>query len=299
MSTIVIAHGGVNAPDTPEYTATVKKAALAGAERAGSHRLDALETAVNIMEMDPQFNAGLGSVLNWDGIVQADSLIMDGVTGRAGAVAAIEDVCTPISVARKVMENTKHVLLVGRGATDFARRQGFPITECVTREQRSAWLKARSGETDFNPFTGMEESSHVPSDTVGAVVWTSNGIAAGVSTGGLFCKMPGRVGDSAIVGGGAYACPTGAAAGTGCGESFIELILTKRVNQLILLGAHPQMAVEEAITYLAEKRGVVGGLIAVDSQGRYGVAYNGNTFPVAVAIDGELIEHIYRQLPTP
>ena len=102
-----------------------------------------------------------------------------------------------------------------------------------------------------------------------------------------------------MLGAARYACDTGAAAGTGCGEAFIELLLTKRVNQLILLGVHPQLAVEEAVSYLAEKRGAVGGLIAVDSQGRYGIAYNGSTFPVAVAIDGKLAEFSLKQLPTP
>jgi L-asparaginase / beta-aspartyl-peptidase len=302
MSSIVIAHGGVDAPDTQSYLKTVQEAALAGSARTSAGLLDAVEAAINVMELDPDFNAGYGSVLNRDGMVQADALIIHGPTGHAGAVAAIEDVATPVSVARHVLEHTPHWLLVGTGATEFAREQGFPLAECATHDQRAAWLRVRNAGSPeaagLNSFTG-QPTPHVASDTVGCVVCTDVGTAAGASTGGLFYKMPGRVGDSAIVGGGAYACRVGAAAATGDGESFVELLLTKRVNDMILQGAHPQLAVEEAIAYLADRRSKVGGLIAVDSQCRFGVAYNGDTFPVAVAIDGQLIEFKATRLPNP
>jgi beta-aspartyl-peptidase (threonine type) len=288
---IVIAHGGVDVPLTAAYQATVNRAALAGAARLSATPLDAVESAIVVMEDDPAFNAGAGAVLNRDGVVELDALIIDGATGRAGAVAAIQSVTHPISVARRVAEATPYVLLVGDGATAFARAQGFPKADCSSVAQHAAWKRMNDvgslSEIGLNPFTGQPDIIG-SSDTVGCIVNTAQHTAAGVSTGGLFFKAPGRVGDSAIIGAGAFASLAGAVAGTGLGEAFLELLLCRRVGQLLEMGVHPQLAVEEAIAFLREQRDGVGGIIAVDRMGRIGIAHNGTSLAVAAVINGEL-----------
>ena len=291
MNDIVIAHGGVDVALTDHYRATVERAALAGARHLSAGVLDAVEATIVVMEQDPAFNAGIGGVLNRDGTVELDALIIDGSTGRAGAVAAIQGVANAISVARRVAETTPYVLLVGDGAGLFAREQGFPATDCVTAEQFEAWRQMRErgslAEIGLNPFTGQPEPPS-PSDTVGCVVQAAGRMAAGVSTGGVFFKAPGRVGDSAIVGAGAYACEFGAVAATGVGEAFHELLLCRCVSEQLERGVHPQEAVEEAIRHLWRRRQGIGGIIAVDRNGRTGMAYNGKSLAAAVVIDGQL-----------
>lgn len=291
MHSIVIAHGGVDVPLTAAYQDTVTEAALAGARQMTSGVLDAVEVTINIMEGAPAFNAGIGGVLNRDGVVELDALIIDGATGRAGAVAAIQGTGRPISVARRVAEATPYVLLVGEGATRFAEEQGFPPEDCTTPDQVEAWSRVRNcgslQESGLNPFTG-QPNPHPASDTVGCVVSAGGSTAAGVSTGGLFFKHPGRVGDSAIVGAGAYASTVGAVAATGLGEAFHELLLSYRVCRLLEEGMHPQAAVEDAIAWLRKRRNGVGGLIAVDHQGHIGVAHNGKSLAVAIVANGNL-----------
>lgn len=291
MRQVVITHGGVDVPLTPTYHETVVSAAWAGAAHLAQGRLDAVEAAIRIMEDDPAFNAGTGSVLNRDGVVELDALLIDGVTGRAGAVAALQGVANPIAVARRILEASPHVLLAGDGATLFAQEQGFPPADCVTEAQRQAWLSMQASgslrDLGLNPFTGQPEPTK-PADTVGCVVYTSEGTAAGVSTGGLFFKHPGRVGDSAIVGAGAFASEAGAVACTGLGEAFHELLLAQRVGAQLQQGVHPQSAVEEALHYLWERRQGIGGVIAVDRHGRCGLAHNGQSFAAAVLLDGQL-----------
>ncbi len=290
MSRIVIAHGGVDVPLTSEYQSTVDRAAVNAYQQLNEGLLSAVESAINHMEDDAAFNAGVGSVLNRDGEIEMDALIIDGRTGRAGAVAAIQAVAHPISVARRVLDETPYVLLAGNGASLFARDEGFDIADCETAPQRAAWKQMRqSGSLQaigINAFTG--QVSPAPSDTVGCVVFADGNLAAGVSTGGLFFKAPGRVGDSAIVGAGAFASPVCAVAGTGLGEAFHELLLARRVAQLIETGVHPQTAAEEAIAFLEERRGGIGGLIVVDHRGRIGVAHNGHCLASSVVINGQL-----------
>lgn len=302
MPSIVIAHGGVDVPLGPAYQQAVNDAALAGAGRITSGVLDAVEASIMVMERDPAFNAGVGGVLNRDGVVELDALIIDGTTGRAGAVAAIQNTAHPISVARRVAEATPYVLLVGQGATSFARERGFPADDCSTAEQLEAWSQVHNCgsvlATSLNPFTG-QPNPHPLSDTVGCVVQFGGSTAAGVSTGGLFFKHPGRVGDSAIVGAGAYASAAGAVAATGLGEAFHELLLSQRVCRMLEDGTHPQAAVEDAIDWLRTRRNGVGGLIAVDHLGRIGIAHNGSSLAVAVTIDGRLEPIQPMRLPGP
>lgn len=291
---IVLVHGGVDAPTDEAYRQTLRRAALQGAEFP-QDPVDAVVAAVQVLELDPRFNAGVGSVLNRDGVAEMDAALVDGATQRFGAVAAIQNVACPITVARAVLQKLPHVFLVGQGATEFARAQGFPRAQVATPEQRESWQAACESAEDgaeapftINPFTGFADNTH---DTVGSVVLADDGrLAAGASTGGLFYKAPGRVGDSAILGAGLYASDQAAVACTGVGEAFVELLLAKQAESLVRMGLHPQAAAAACIDQLWQQRQAVGGMVVVDARGRVGAAYNGSSLPVAFCVDGELQE---------
>jgi beta-aspartyl-peptidase (threonine type) len=228
-------HGGAwNIPDdaVDAHRRGLAPPLLAGYEalRKGASALDAVELAVRMLEDDPVYNAGRGSHLNAAGELEMDASIMEGTRRRAGAVAAIDGVKHPVSVARRVMEDSPHVLLVGRGAKQFARRAGVEL--CTTRSllvgrERERFEKIRAGDrslvaAEFSPRAR-------PHGTVGAVARDRKGrVAAATSTGGTQDKAPGRVGDSAIPGSGTYADDRrGAASCTGWGEPILRAALAK------------------------------------------------------------------------
>ncbi|GBF35018.1 isoaspartyl aminopeptidase [Desulfocucumis palustris] len=289
---LIIVHGGVETGTGPPYLEALGKAALAGYKALSKSLLDAAEETIKILEDDPLFNAGYGSVLNYDGEVEMDAAVMDGRTSGFGAVAAITGVAHPISVARLVLEKTSHVLLAGPGATKFARSQGFPEVNCVYPEMLAAWKRARekialSGSSRACPYTGLDDPGERACDTVGCVIFDRGMLAAASSTGGSFLKMPGRVGDTPVPGGGIFASGNCAVVCTGLGEAFIETLTAKYVDSLVRDGIHPREAAERAMKRLHRlKKGAVGGLVAVDSKMRYGAAYNCRRFPVAVFENG-------------
>lgn len=287
---IILVHGSVETSCEPPFLKALQRAALIGYNAKGNI-LDAVEESVKIMEDDPFFNAGFGSVLNLDGEVEMDAAIMDGETGRCGAVAAIQDVRYPVSIARKVMEETDHVLLAGTGAQKFARRMGYPYFDAVDHTQRDAWERAMNlrklGKSEnISAFTGLP----IACDTVGCVALFDGYAAAGTSTGGTFLKLPGRVGDSPVIGGGIYASSHGAAVCTGRGESFIEIAGAVQAVNLMAQGMSPDEAGREIISKLSAKK-VPGGILVVSSKGEYAAVHNSLQFPVALLIDGKLIEN--------
>lgn len=281
----MLVHGG--AGDIPDdavdaYVAGVRAAIAVGwriLERGGS-AVDAVEAAIVVMEDDEAFDAGRGSVLNRDGRVQLDALIMDGASLAAGGVGAVETVRNPIRVARVVMERSPQVYFVGEGAERFAAEHGFePIdnAELVTSRERLRFEDAREraaaaleidlravGETGF------------PHGTVGAVALDVRGnLAAGTSTGGTTYKPVGRVGDSSIVGCGGYADNESAAVScTGEGEAIMRLVLGKWAVDRVAEGLTPQEAAKAAIARLESRLGAGGGLILLDRLGRAGIAFN-------------------------
>jgi N4-(beta-N-acetylglucosaminyl)-L-asparaginase len=199
--------------------------------------LDALEAGVNVVENDPKvLSVGYGGLPNEDGIVQLDAAMMDGRTHRAGAVAAIERIKNPISVARKVMERTEHVLLVGAGANAFAKKCGFVEQELLTVESRAAWQKAKAS------FWKKPPAEH--HDTVCCIGMDKKGdLATAVSTSGLPWKLAGRVGDSPIIGAGSYVDnEVGAACATGVGELTLRTCASFAVVERMRAGADPSAA---------------------------------------------------------
>ena len=275
MKRVIIVHGG--AWKIPK---DLEKPCLEGVERAAKlalnclldydSALDAVEVAVKCMEDNPTFDAGVGSVLNAEGEIELDAAIMDGKTLNAGAVAAVRNIRNPISLARRVMENSNHVFLVGEGANKFAVLQGFEKFDgLVVKRELDRWKKLREkyrGTMKFSDKNG----------TVGAVAIDSNGnIAAATSTGGVPFKLSGRVGDSCLIGCGLYADNSvGGVSATGYGESIIKIVLSKVVCDLLGKGLTAQKAAEEGVKMLERKINGRGGVIVLDKKGSVGISYN-------------------------
>jgi beta-aspartyl-peptidase (threonine type) len=271
----VIVHGGAGADPIDgrdELRDGVRAAVLAGwrALGGGGRALDAVEAAVRALEDHPRFNAGRGSVLTSAGTVEMDASIMEGDRLACGAVATVSRVANPITLARRVMEDERHVLLVGDGAHAFARTVGLP--ECdpdilITDRQRARLAGHAAGSRG----------------TVGAVAIDRHGtVAAATSTGGMMGKRPGRVGDSALIGCGTYAdSALGGVSCTGTGEAIIRVVLARRALDHLAQHAQPEGAVRAAVDLLVEQGRGEGGLILVDSRGRVGYATSTPLMPVA------------------
>jgi L-asparaginase / beta-aspartyl-peptidase len=279
-------HGGAGVPEpskmTPEKAAAFH-AGLAAAldagyailERGGTS-LDAVTTAVRMMEDDPQFNAGRGAALNQDGDAELDAALMDGRGPRAGAVAAVRHVKNPIDLARLVMERSPNVLLVGEGAEEFALEQGVvlvPRGYFRTRARISELEEAQQAEKDRGTAQGF-----VGAGTVGAVALDRAGnLAAATSTGGLTNKHRGRVGDSPLIGAGTYANnQTCAVSGTGYGEYFIRQVVAYDICALM---AYRKLTLAQAVNEVVHEKlqasGGEGGVIALDPAGEIAMDFNG------------------------
>jgi beta-aspartyl-peptidase (threonine type) len=266
----LIVHGGAGAdPGGREELRDGMRDAVAAGWRAlaeGGTALDAVEAAVRSLEDHPRFNAGRGSVLTAAGTVETDASIMEGDQLRNGAVAAVSGVRNPISLARQILEAGRHSLFAGPGALARARELGVPLcdpTELVTEHQRRRLAALQAG-------------------TVGAVALDRLGtIAAATSTGGMAGKLPGRVGDSALIGCGTYAESTlGGVSCTGDGEAIIRVTLARRALDILKSVGEPGHACEVALSVLVEEGRGQGGLILVDWRGRVGWARSTILMPV-------------------
>lgn len=253
-------HGGAGASRKLAYdvplahmraTAEMARDRLAGGDSA----LDVAVAVVAELERSGLYIAGRGGSPNANGVFELDASVMDGATGRAGAVAALRGFQQPVEVARRVMEATPHVLLAGAGAAAFAREQGMLAIES------DGW---------FTP-AGIGESNHAPGvlpmSTVGCAVLDVEGrLAAATSSGGVFEKLPGRVGDSPIPGAGVWADARAAASCTGQGELFIRTAAAARVGFLVEAGRSLDEAVAETLDLIAAQQGE-GGIVAVSAKG--------------------------------
>lgn len=265
----------------------VKEAAMKGFEvlENGGSAVDAVETAVVCLEDNEVFNAGKGSTLTVDKRIEMEASIMDGKTLRAGAAGLLRDIKNPVKLARLVMEKTDHVFLVGEGAEKLAKtfklERANPYTELRQKYWNELKQKLLKGEITYLPKL-YELVKRNPNlfiyETVGAVALDNEGnVAAATSTGGMTLKIPGRIGDSPLIGCGTYADnETGACSATGIGEIAIRLVLAKTVCEY-MRQMNAQGAVEEAIRLI--NRRMAGqanfmGLIAVDSNGNVGAAHN-------------------------
>ncbi len=272
----IVVHGGAgNIPESNAdlYSAGVKKAAEIGLDvlKSGGSALDAVEAAVRYMEDDPTFDAGKGSVLNRDGFIEMDAIIIDGASLGMGSVAGVKKVRNPVKLARIIMEKTNHNMFIGDSADNLAEQFGLKLEDLsyfITDRRREEWKKTREGKLD-----PVGESMY---STVGAVALDSKGnLAAATSTGGTPFKMPGRVGDTPLVGCGAYADnELGAASATGLGEAIMKVVLSKTALEYIKLEGDPMRAAVRAIKLMESKVGGGAGLIVIDPKGDVGIAYN-------------------------
>ncbi|MHB1909202.1 MAG: isoaspartyl peptidase/L-asparaginase family protein [Nitrososphaerales archaeon] len=291
----IVVHGGAGSftpgPDVPIRRKILAKSAEAGYRelRRGASSLDAVEQAIIVLEDSRVFNAGSGSSLTLEGKATADAAIMSGDL-KCGSVGSTSVSKNPISLARAVMERSDHVFMVGDDAlAKFCKAIGFNQAKMKPSPKRLEQYKTnlalmKRGKVKAWPKNYKLLRSYLSSntasetsDTVGAVAIDSDGkVAAGVSTGGRWLKLPGRVGDSAVVGAGIYADEySGAASATGAGEEIIRVALCKMVCDFMKSGMDAQMACEASIDILTNRIGVgIAGVIAVDRMGRFGASRN-------------------------
>ena len=276
----IIVHGGAGAPPAAaaEFRPGIRDAVAAGWSvlAAGGSALDAVEAAVRSLENHERFNAGRGSVLTEDGTVEMDASIMEGDRLACGAVAAVSRVANPVRLARHVLEDGRHVLLVGEGAHRFARALGVPDcdpTSLITERQRRG-LAERLGSRAAQAAESR--------GTVGATALDRHGtVAAATSTGGMVGKRSGRVGDSALIGCGTYADSSlGGVSCTGDGEAIIRVVLGRRALDYLKEADDPEYAAKVAVDLLVEEGRGEGGLILVDWRGRIGYAHSTPLMPV-------------------
>jgi beta-aspartyl-peptidase (threonine type) len=311
MKPSLIVHGG--AWDIPDDAV---EACKSGCHRAlaagwsilssGGSALAAVEAAVVILEDDPVFDAGFGSHLNLDGRVECDAIFMDGATLRAGAAAALQRIWNPIRLARAVLEHCPHMMLVAEGAERFAKQHGVPLCapeDLVSPAEREAWSHCKKDKHAAAHHRGHEQG------TVGAVAMDRAGrLFAATSTGGTCCKLPGRVGDSPLIGCGCYAdAEAGGVSCTGHGEAIMKIVMAKAAVDLLRQHATcvdspaaascdistADLAAREAVHLLAKRTHATGGLILLDREGNPAFAFNtprmaygyiapGGTFVVSV-----------------
>jgi beta-aspartyl-peptidase (threonine type) len=318
MITMII-HGGAGAmrrESLPEGHEQACHAALAHALRVagrlladGGHSLDAAGLAVRELEDCPLFNAGRGSCFTAAGTIEMDAAIMDGATLRAGAVAAVRHVRNPITLARLIMEDGRHLLLCGEGAEAFARERGVPVAEAAyfhTQQRWQALLQQRAGEAASGLGEGLSPDGRLEPPaapaafgTVGAVALDCRGnLAAATSTGGMNAKHPGRVGDSALIGAGTYADNASCAvSATGHGEHFIRAVAAHTISSLMrFAGASLAMAAETVVNRHLAVLGGRGGVIALNRQGDMAMPFNTEgMYRGWLAADGAIHTAIFRE----
>jgi L-asparaginase / beta-aspartyl-peptidase len=265
---------------------------------SGGSALDAIDAAIVVLENDPMFDAGLGSHLNLDGKVECDAIVMDGTTLRAGAAAALQRIRNPIRLARKILETCPHMMLVADGAERYAKANGISLCdnkELISPAEWSAWQQCKKDTHAAEHHRGHEQG------TVGAVAIDAHGaLFAATSTGGTCCKLPGRIGDSPLIGCGCYAdSEAGGVSSTGYGEAIMKVVMAKsavdrlRGSSESTIAGQPSAAVrtagpsttgsqssramqvaEQTIAELGRRTGATAGLILLDREGNPGFAFN-------------------------
>lgn len=297
---VVVVHGG--AWDVPQHmwdasVEGVKAAARRGHQVVsdGGSAVDAVEAAVVVLEDNPVFDAGTGSVLTLDGEVEMDALVMSGEGLKAGAVAVIKNVQNPVKVARLVMEKTPHAMLAGEGANQFAAAHGHPqvppdtLVTAYAKEKLEKYKKfTKSVDSLFNVLqVQQKQSGH---DTVGCAVLDRSGhTACATSTGGITAKMPGRVGDTPVVGAGGYADDqVGAVSTTGHGESIMRVCFARHITATMATGVPVNTSIQQSLEHMAKRVEGCGGAVAVSCSGEVGVGFSTPRMPWAYVKDGVL-----------
>lgn len=274
---VILVHGGAgnisrqNMPEEKiaEISKAIQQAIAKGAEvlEGGGSGIDAVEQTIRILEDNPLFNAGKGAVYTSNGICELDASIMEGKTLNAGAIAGVSNIKNPITAARAVMEKSEHVMLISNGALQFAKENNIETVDSSyfsTDRRLKQYLKRKEKDADLY-------------ETVGCVVLDKDGnLFAGTSTGGVFYKKYGRVGDSPIIGAGTYASNNSCAVScTGKGEFFIRYSIAHNLSALV---EYKKADIQKAADYLIHEKlkkiDASGGLIAIDKHGKIAVSFN-------------------------
>lgn len=300
---VLVIHGGAGtirkADMTPEreqaYRETLTEALRTGHKllQAGSSSLDAVEATIHVLEDSPLFNAGKGAVFTHEGRNELDASIMDGQSGKAGAVAGVRTIRNPISAARAVMEKTEHVMLSGAGADQFAAESGLEIVDPSYFYTPERWQSLQEVlKQDSLKTTGNDSKF----GTVGCVALDQQGhLAAGTSTGGMTNKRYGRIGDSPIIGAGTYANTEVGVSCTGWGEFYIRHVVAHDVAALM---GYKELGVTEATEAVIAKVGEAGGdggVIALDRNGQMSMSFNTEgMYRGAITESGEIVIGIYQ-----
>ena len=308
----LVIHGGAGTIERSEVTPEKEREYRAGLERAlaagyeilkrGGSSLDATEAAVRVLEDDPHFNAGRGSVFTSAGTNEMDAAIMDGKTLAAGAVAVLKHVKNPINLARLVMEKSGHVMMDGKGSEAFAKENGIELVDqkyFFTQDRWEALQKIKAAEKHRTSGAGKivvitDQDRH---GTVGAVALDKHGdLAAATSTGGTTNKLPGRIGDTPVIGAGTYANnQTCAVSCTGDGEYFIRAAAAHEVSALMKYRSMTLQEAAQAALDEVKDLGGTGGLIAIDRNGDIALPFNTNgMYRGYVDPSGNLVIQIYR-----
>ena len=299
----ILIHGGAGVEKikrTDEITRSLKSAVSNGFDllkRSSNKAVDSVEAAVASMEDSGVFDAGVGSYLTIDKTVEMDASIMDGRDISAGSVGMAMGIKNPIKLARKIMEHTDHVMMVSDGVTRLSQLFGNTVEEYpqelntkilneynkLMKNVRIKWKK--NNKLTMLSSAASQEKSHHHYSTVGAVAIDKDGnVASAVSTGGIWLKMSGRIGDSAIIGSGIYADnKSGAACATGYGEYIMRLCLCKYACDQMQSRNSAHLSSKKSIDVLTERFGKnTGGIITVDLKGRFGRACNTRFMPTAM-----------------
>ena len=279
MPIALIAHGGAGnwRPGSEQDALEGLRAAVQAGEkilREGGSALDAVCATVVVLEDNPIYNAGTGGVLNFDGFVELDASVMESRGARVGAVSGLQRVKNPVLVARRVMDETDHVMLTGEGAQRFARVMGFGDHDPVTPDRHADWKDKRGrvnevlGANALKMRRFLKDHPEYAGGTVGAAAVDAQGnLAAATSTGGVTLKLVGRVGDSPLPGAGNYACERVAASATGTGEFVMRLLAARAVAEAMEDGATLEAALEAVLARLGSQFDADVGFIAVDREG--------------------------------
>ena len=288
VTPVLVIHGGagnisrenISAEQQQQYEAKMAEALMAGYGilEAGGSSSEAVIVALEILENSPLFNAGVGAVLTKEGKIELDASIMEGNGLNAGAVAGVTTIKSPIRAAYEVMVSSEHVMLIGKGAEQFAEKQGLEMVETSyfqTERRQNQWKKLNDGKDSKGDLSDLDDVRKF--GTVGAVALDREGnLAAGTSTGGIMNKMYGRVGDSPIIGAGTYADNrTCAVSATGAGEYFIRLTIARDIAaQMEYSGLDIAESVRREIHEKLPALGGDGGVIALDAKGNFTMQFN-------------------------
>lgn len=308
----IVLHGGagtilkenMTAETEAAYREKLAEALQAGYDilKNGGSSLDAVEQTIHILEDSPLFNAGKGAVYTHEGTHELDASIMDGRTRNAGAVAGVQRVKHPISLARQVLEHSPHVMLSGAGAEAFAAQQGLEMVDPAyfdTERRYQQLQKALEKEAAGESSSALPPGTDHKFGTVGVAALDQQGnLAAGTSTGGMTNKRYGRIGDSPVIGAGTYADNrTCAVSSTGHGEYFIRAVVAYDISALMAYkGMTLQQAADEVVMKKLAELGGEGGIIAIDKDGNIAMPFNtSGMYRGYIDKEGRAVVKIYRE----